>query len=73
VELSDRTFVCRNPARSDCGLVLGQDLNAAIDLASFATGAQLAGSSSESQNAYGGESAGNGCEALVKLTTQAGA
>jgi putative transposase len=31
--LSDRVFVCRNPARPNCGLVLDRDLNAALHLA----------------------------------------
>jgi putative transposase len=47
--LSDRVFHCQNPS---CGLLLDRDLNAAINLA------KLAGSSSDSQNACGGESAG---------------
>jgi transposase len=29
--------VCRNPARPDCGLVLGRDLNAALHLATLAS------------------------------------
>src|SRR5262249_51188486 len=37
--LADRTFVCRNPERPDCGLVMDRDLNAAKNLA------ELAGSS----------------------------
>ena len=56
--LADRRFQCQNPT---CGLVLDRDLNAAINLA------QLAGSSSESQNACGGGSAGRRREAPVKL------
>jgi putative transposase len=52
LELSDRVFVCRNPARPECGLVLDRDLNAAINLA------KLAGSSSDSRNACGVASAG---------------
>jgi putative transposase len=56
--LSDRVFQCQN---SLCGRVLGRDLNAAINLA------ELAGSSSDSQNACGGGSAGRGREAAVKL------
>ena len=59
--LADRTFVCRNPKRR-CGLVIDRDLNAAINLA------KLAGSSSESQNACGAESTGQGFAALVKLS-----
>jgi putative transposase len=61
--LADRTFCCRNP-QGGCGLVLDRDLNAAINLrklakvAMLAQVADLAGSSSERQNAYGGESAG---------------
>jgi putative transposase len=65
--LSDRVFVCRNPQPPECGLVLDRDLNAAINLS------KLAGSSSESRNACGGGSAGQGREALVKLPSQAGA
>jgi putative transposase len=72
LDLSDRVFVCRNPARPDCGLVLDRDLNAAINLARFAEGAQLAGSSPESQNACGEESTGRRREAVVKLSSQAG-
>jgi putative transposase len=45
--LSNRTFHCEQ-----CGLVLDRDLNAALNLA------QLAGSSSDSQNACGATSAG---------------
>jgi putative transposase len=51
--LADRTFYCRNP-QGNCGLILDRDLNAAINLVN------LAGSSSERQNAGGGESAGGG-------------
>jgi putative transposase len=54
--LSDRTFVCRNPDRPACGLVLDRDLNAAINLCT------LAGRSSESRNACGVGSAGRGGE-----------
>jgi putative transposase len=54
--LSDRTFRCRNPLVA-CGLVLDRDQNAAINLSKLA---HLAGSSSERQNACGGESAGCG-------------
>jgi putative transposase len=64
--LSHRVFLCQNPQRPDCGLVLDRDLNAAINLA------KLAGSSSESLNACGEGSAGQGREALVKLPSQAG-
>jgi putative transposase len=73
LELSDRVFVCRSPARPDCGLVLDRDLNVAINLAKFADGAKLAGSSSESQNACGVGGAGRSREAPVQLPTQAGA
>ena len=59
--LADRTFVCRNPTVR-CGLVLDRDLNAARNLA------KLAGSSSERLNACGGESAGLGLRAQVKLS-----
>jgi putative transposase len=55
--LADRTFRC-----GQCGLVIDRDLNAAINLA------KLAGSSSDSQNACGEESAGQGFAALVKLS-----
>jgi putative transposase len=67
LELSDRVFVCRNPVRPDCGLVLDRDLNAALNLA------KLAGSSSERENACGVGSAGRRREAAVKLPTQSGA
>jgi putative transposase len=60
--LSDRVFVCRNPARPDCGLVLDRDLNAALNVA------KLAGSSPESLNACREASAGRSREAAVKLT-----
>jgi transposase len=42
--LAERTFVCRNPERPDCGLVMDRDLNAAINLS------KLAGSSPDSQD-----------------------
>src|SRR5215472_16404234 len=61
--LSDRAFVCRNPDRPDCGLVMDRDLNAAINLR------KLAGSSSERQNACGEASAGRRREAVVKLSS----
>jgi putative transposase len=60
LDLGDRMFHCRNP-KVLCGLVLDRDLNAAINLA------QLAGSSSERQNACGEGSAGLGCEVPVNL------
>lgn len=63
LELGDRVFHCRNPQRPDCGLVLDRDLNAALNLK------KLAGSSSDSQNACGEESAGRGCAAAVKLSS----
>jgi putative transposase len=63
LELSDRVFVCQHPVRPDCGLVRDRDLNAALNLR------KLAGSSSESENACGGESAGWGREAPVKLSS----
>ena len=47
LELSDRVFVCQNPTRPECRLVLDRDLNAAINLR------KLAGSSPESQHACG--------------------
>jgi putative transposase len=56
LSLSDRVFHCGH-----CRLLLDRDLNAAINLE------QLAGSSSDSQNACGEASAGYGCEAVVKL------
>jgi putative transposase len=62
LELSDRVFVCQNPVRPDCGLVRDRDLNAAINLR------KLAGSSPESQNACGEESAGCRREAAVNLS-----
>jgi hypothetical protein len=72
MELKDRIFVCHNPARPECGLVLGRDLNAGLNLAKCATCAdlaQLAGSSSESQNACGEESAGRRRVAALKLSS----
>jgi putative transposase len=57
LSLSDRVFRCEQ-----CGLVLDRDLNVAKNLA------QLAGSSSDSQNACGEESAGYGLAAVVKLS-----
>jgi putative transposase len=56
--LKDRTFRCQNPA---CRQVMDRDLNAAKNLE------QLAGSSSDSQNACGEGSAGLGRPAQVKL------
>jgi putative transposase len=73
LQLSDRTFVCRNPQRPDCGLVLDRDVNAASNLSKLAKLVQLAGSSSESANACGVGSAGRSREAAVQLPTQAGA
>jgi putative transposase len=55
--LADRVFCCE-----DCGLVIDRDLNAALNLA------QLAGSSSESRNACGEESAGLSLGAQVQLS-----
>ena len=57
--LSDRTFHCEQ-----CGLVLDRDLNAAINLE------QLAGSSSDSQNACGAASAGTKRKPRVKLAAE---
>ncbi len=57
--LADRTFRCEH-----CGLAIDRDLNAAKNLAQLA---QLADSSSESQNACGGASAGRGLTAQVQL------
>jgi putative transposase len=62
--LADRTFICRNPERLDCGLVLDRDLNAAINLA------QLAESSADSQNACGEGSADGSHAADVKLPSR---
>jgi putative transposase len=59
--LADRTFVCRNPNRRACGLVLDRDLNAARNLE------QVAGSSPDTENACGGGSAGGGQGSVVKL------
>ncbi|HEU4785081.1 MAG TPA: zinc ribbon domain-containing protein, partial [Ktedonobacterales bacterium] len=42
----------------ECGLMLDRDLNAARNLSKLAVLVHLAGSSSDSQNACGGESAG---------------
>ncbi len=58
--LADRVFHCQYPG---CGQVLDRDLNAAINLS------KLAESSPDSQNACGGESAGHGREAVVKLSS----
>ncbi len=58
--LADRMFRCRNP-QVPCGLLINRDLNAALNLST------LAGSSSESQNACGGGSAGRSHEAAVEL------
>jgi putative transposase len=72
LQLSDRVFCCSNPARPNCGLVLDRDRNDAINLAKLATcadAAKLAGSSSESENACGGESAGRRREAAVHLSS----
>jgi putative transposase len=57
--LSDRTFHCQQ-----CGLVLDRDLNAAINLK------QLAGSSSDSQNACGAASAGTKRSPRVQLAAK---
>jgi len=57
LSLADRTFRCER-----CGQALDRDLNAAINLA------KLAGSSPESQNACGGDGAGQCPAALVKLS-----
>ncbi|MGH7866905.1 MAG: RNA-guided endonuclease InsQ/TnpB family protein, partial [Candidatus Dormibacteraceae bacterium] len=67
LELKDRVFVCRNPDRPDCGLVLDRDLNAAINVA------KLAGSSSDSLNACGVSSAGTKRKPRVKLPAKRGA
>lgn len=56
--LADRMFHCEH-----CRLVLDRDVNAAINLS------KLAGSSSESQNACGGESAGRRRTTPVKLSS----
>ncbi|HEU5367678.1 MAG TPA: RNA-guided endonuclease TnpB family protein [Ktedonobacterales bacterium] len=64
--LRDRTFHCRNP-QIPCGLVLDRDLNAALNLS------KLAGSSPDTQNACGEESADPCRKAWVKLSSQAGA
>lgn len=58
--LADRVFRCQNPG---CGQVLDRDLNAAINLS------KLAGSSSDSQNACGEESADQHRKALAKLSS----
>jgi putative transposase len=59
--LSDRIYHCEA-----CGLVLDRDLNAAINLE------KLAGSSSDSLNACGAESAGTSREAGVQLPVKRG-
>jgi putative transposase len=56
--LADRTYSCEQ-----CGLVLDRDLNAAMNLE------QLAGSSSDSQNACGEESAGAKRRHRVQLSS----
>jgi putative transposase len=62
LQLADRMFRCQN---ADCGQSVDRDLNAALNLSQFAT---LAGSSSESENACGGGSAGRGLTTPVNLT-----
>ena len=57
LSLADRVFCC-----ADCGLVIDRDLNAALNFA------QLAGSSPESRNACGEDSAGQGLAARVELS-----
>jgi len=57
LSLADRVFRCER-----CSLVLDRDLNAALNLG------QLAGSSSDSQNACGEEGAGLGLATQVKLS-----
>ena len=57
--LADRVFRCQNPR---CRQVMDRDLNAAINLH------KLAGSSPESLNACGEESAGQRRKALVNLS-----
>ncbi len=59
--LADRTFVCRNPDRPDCGLVMDRDLNAATHRE------KLADSSADSRNACGEGSAGGGLRPVVQL------
>jgi putative transposase len=58
VRRAERVYRC-----DQCGLLIDRDLNAAINLA------KLSGSSSDSQNACGGESAGRGHVALVNLSS----
>jgi putative transposase len=60
LDLADRVFRCQHAA---CGQVIDRDLNAAINLS------KLAGSSSESRNACGEASAGQGLTTPVKLTS----
>jgi putative transposase len=57
--LADLVFRCQNP---HCHLVMDRDLNAARSIV------KLAGSSSDSHNACGEESTGQGLAALVKLS-----
>jgi putative transposase len=59
--LADLTFHCEQ-----CGLALDRDLNAAINLE------KLAGSSSDSRNACGADSAGSGRKAGVQLSAKRG-
>src|SRR5262249_44045002 len=58
---AERTFVGRNPARQDCGLVSDRDLNAALSLA------QRADSSADSRTACGEGSAGLGGNSQLQL------
>ena len=58
LDLSDRVFRCQN---ADCGHILDRDLNAALNLS------KLAGSSSDSLNACGADSAGRSRTTSVKL------
>jgi putative transposase len=59
LQLADRVFRCQN---AGCGQILDRDLNAASNLRT------LAGSSSESRNACGAASAGQGLTTPVNLT-----
>src|SRR5262249_2101682 len=58
--LAERVFRCRTPQQPECALILDRDLNAALNLATLAALATLAGSASERPNAWGAGSAGRG-------------
>src|SRR5262249_12111677 len=65
--LADRTCHCQGC--DACDLLLDHDLHAASNLATLATPATLAGSSSARQNSGGGEGAGQVHAALLQLSS----